>query len=189
MKNSIIYLGLALVTFTNVISASNARQSIIRNEVSSSKNKEYAAEVIDSKKIGTEVSAYNYSTGKVFSPIEEEAIFNPDMVLHTDSQKSIEEIIAENNTIIESSISNEISFLYLEKSPEEIVAEDNQIIQSTISNEISFLYLEKSIEEIIAQDNQIIESTISNEIQSLDLKIMNETSDLIEQNHFVKSFK
>ncbi|MET0759917.1 MAG: hypothetical protein ABWZ56_05825 [Flavobacterium sp.] len=170
MKNSIIYLGIALLTITNSITASNVRQSFIKNDASFFSNKEYSAEIIDSKEIVTETSNGNYSTIKVFSLVEDTAIFNPDTIVFNAYERTIEEIIAENNKIIESSISNEVSFLYIEKPIEEVIAENNQITESPVSTEIQPLQIEKAIEEIITEDNKIIESTISKEFQPLDFE-------------------
>lgn len=174
MKNSIIYLGIALLTITNSITASNVRQSFIKSDDSSLSIKEHSAAVIDSKEIVPEVVNSNYSTIKIFSLVEDTAIFNPETVVFNAYERTIEEVIAENNKIIETDISNEVSFLYIEKSTEEIIAEDNQIIESTVSNEVQPLQIEKTIEEIITEDNKIIESTISNEIQPLDFEKIKE---------------
>ncbi|HLF52988.1 hypothetical protein [Flavobacterium sp.] len=174
MKNSIIYLGIALLSITNSITASNVHQSFIKNDDSSFSTKQHSAEVVDSKVIVTEISNDNDSTIKVFSLVEDTSIFNPDTVVFNAFERTIEEVIAENNQIIENGISNEISFLYIEKSTEEIIAEDNEIIESTISTEVQPLQIEKTIEEIIIEDNKIIESTISNEFQPLDFEKIKE---------------
>lgn len=53
------------------------------------------------------------------------------------------------------------------KTIEEVIAEDNKIIESDIDNNTS-LDLESTIEEVIKEDNLIIESNIKNEVFPLD---------------------
>lgn len=149
MKKSIIYLGIAVITFTNVISALNCQQSFNNEGLSwtetaqSNKNKATAASDNDSieKKFGN---------GDVDS-----ANATPEITGFRPYQKTTEEIIAENNQIIESTI-------YTEIIPLETITENYQIKDISVSIPVCN---EKSIEDIILQDNQIIENAILNEVE------------------------
>ncbi|MET0759916.1 MAG: hypothetical protein ABWZ56_05820 [Flavobacterium sp.] len=164
MKNSIVYLGIALVVLTNVSHASEAF-----------KNQDNASQFTSIESIPTGQNEVVLS-GKVifeqkkFGPDDETTVFDPRKVISLNLEKPIEEIIAENNKIIESNISNEVVYLYSEKSIEEVVAENNQIIENNVSTEFHLIYIDKAIEDIIAEDNKVIEYIVPNEIQPLDFK-------------------
>lgn len=160
MKNSIIYLGIALVTFTNVLSAANVDQSFTQDDFK-------AAQTILSDQEA--LLASNDVDIKDSVNAEDPTLIHMESLAFTSYEKTMEEVIAENNQITESSISNEMTFLFIEKSMEEIIAEDNKIIDSPVTSEVSLLYIERPIEEIIAEDNMIIESTISKEAKPLSL--------------------
>ena len=141
MKKSIIYLGIALLTFTNVITAL-AQQSFIKEEG--------LAQTTASNKIQSSNSFEKSNNNNSGNPVNK----NEETVNIPTYQKTIEEIIAENNQIIESNLSTEE---YLE----ERNAEDFPII---ISAEKSPVNYEKVMEERILQDSQIIESPVLNAI-------------------------
>ncbi|RTY90579.1 hypothetical protein [Flavobacterium sp. GT3R68] len=159
MKNSII-LGIALVTFTNALSAANVRQSFTQDDFKAAQTFQLDQEAI---------LASSDIDAKDSVNTEDPTIIHMETLAFTSYEKTIEEIIAENNQITESSISNEMTFLFIEKSIEEVIAEDNKIIDSTPVTEVSLLFIERPIEEIIAEDNRIIESTISSEAKPLSL--------------------
>jgi tyrosine-protein phosphatase YwqE len=71
----------------------------------------------------------------------------------------------ESDTII-TMIANDI------KTMEEVIAEDNKIIESEIKNNPTS-EMESTIEEVIKQDNQIIESNLTNEELPLDFDSIN----------------
>jgi len=105
---------------------------------------------------------------------------------------NMDEVIAADNAITESTVSNETQALNFdaiekalpyenEKSMEEVIAEDNKITENTISSETEALNFgaidnelpyesEKSIDEVIAEDNAITENSVSNETKSLDVR-------------------
>lgn len=141
MKKSIIYLGIALLTFTNVITAL-AQQSFIKEEG--------LAQMTASNKIQSNNPFEKRNNDNSGNPVSK----NEETVSIPTYQKTIEEIIAENNQIIESNLSTEE---YLE----ETNTEDFPII---ITAEESPVDYEKVMKERILQDNQIIESQVLNAI-------------------------
>ena len=118
MKNSITILGLVALSFTNV----NATT-------------EFETQVLDQQESATVV--YN----NVVVDETEAAVFNPNSVITT-YVKTVEDIIAENKVITER-IDENVLPLSLETTIEDRIAEDNQIIESTISNEVYPLDFEK----------------------------------------------
>ena len=135
MKTSIIYLGIALVTFTNVISALGQQQH----------NEDCLTQVVQSH----EGSKGSQTDKKEKTPI----YFEPQIIEVPVYQKTMAEIIAENNQIIEST-------LIPEETKKEIAYDD--LLNFTIDNQP--LVNEKTIEEVIEQNNQIIESPTSNKM-------------------------
>ncbi|MEW5676186.1 hypothetical protein ABGT15_07720 [Flavobacterium enshiense] len=150
MKKSIIYLGIALVAFTNVISAL-AQQSITNDSstqiVQSNENLEGSTSDASSKEKNT--------TG-VGNPVR----FEPETIEVPVYQKTMAEIIAENNQIIESNM------------PYEQTTDENRATADTVNALIDFypICTEKTMEEIILEGNQIIESPALNTIELLALE-------------------
>lgn len=149
MKKSFFYLGIAVILFSNVISALNCQQSFnnenrsLTQNIPSNKNTEVTvngADSIEKKNTG--------QGGESTGVISEELLVN----LY---QKTMEEIIAENNQIIESNQLNAV---------DEPVTEDDQVSLSIISAEVGPVYSKKTTEEIIMEDRQIIESPVFCEI-------------------------
>jgi len=173
MKNSIIYLGLALVTlFQNA----NAETTLVKG-VSTDSNIATAVKADQyQKSLLAEIAIGNKKT-----PVEDAAIVNPETVIASSTQKSVEEIIAEDRKITESSITNDGILYFSEKTTEEIIAADNQIIDSNISYEVQPIFIEKSIEDQIAADNSVIESNLPSEAQALDFDQINRNSVLVKQ--------
>ncbi|CAM3717859.1 hypothetical protein FSS13T_25790 [Flavobacterium saliperosum S13] len=146
MKKSVIYLGIALLTITNVISAL-AQQSFIKEES--------LAQTVTSRTNSVENALDNRSSERRDTNEDREAANgNMEIIAVTAYQKTMEEIIAENNLIIESTILTEQD------------VEDNQL---DISIDASPFTSEKTIEERIQQDSQIIESPILNAVQPISL--------------------
>lgn len=67
---------------------------------------------------------------------------------------------------IESDTMVTMTIIY-KKTIEEVIAEDNKIIESDIENNATSA-IGRTLEEVIKQDNQIIESHITNEVLPLD---------------------
>ena len=135
MKSSIIYLGIALVTFSNVITATG-QQSDINNRLvqlafvdGNIKEHRSSSEIIKNEK--TLISS------------------ETDLITVPTYQKTMEEIIAENNQITE----NVLNVTPTEKTEIEVILEMNRINN------------EKTIEEIISEDNLITENEFANNKQ------------------------
>lgn len=116
-----------------------------------------------------------------FSPVEDKTVLIPESVIETSYKKSVEEIIAEDHQITESTLTNEgYIFLTFETTAEEVIAQDNQIIDSAIVTEVHPLFLDRTIEDVIAEGNAIIEGNIPSQIMDLDFKTINKNSILAE---------
>jgi len=158
MKKSIIYLGIAVILFSNVISALNCQQSFnneyfgLTQNIPSIQNTDATAN--GNSLIGKKSTGVGGDNSNIIS---EEIVVNP-------YQKTMEEIIAENNQIIESDLPKEVT--------ETTSEEDEQIRLSIISAQGS-VCSEKTTEEIIMEDRQIIESPVFNEIPLYAIKKIN----------------
>ena len=123
MKNSIIILGLVVLSFTNA----NATT-------------EFETQVLDQQESATLI--LETSGNNEVSDETDTTIFNPASVIETTYVKTIEDVIAENKLITESQ-DETVQHLSLETTIEDRISEDNQIIESTISNEFFPLDFEK----------------------------------------------
>jgi hypothetical protein len=160
MKNSILILGIALVSLTNVCNASNA----INNQT------HHGSILSDNDQMLNR-------TGTIVKPSlkEETENFNPATVIAYNS-KTYKEIIAEADKVIENSTSDDVEFMAYEETMKEIIAQSDLIIENTVSNEIYPLYFERTIEDEIAELEMIIESKVTNEVSPLDFKKINSDS-------------
>lgn len=167
----LITLGIALFAYaSNANAETTLVQGVNANAVTSA-----AAKAQQFENLLTEKSVL-----PKFAPVEDKTVLVPETVITANYQKSVEEIIAEDNKIIESIITDEgYVFLVFEPTTEEIIAQDNQIIDSDISAEVRPLYLERTIEDVIAEDNAIIEGN-PNQIMELDFKTINKNAVLAE---------
>lgn len=164
MKKSIIYLGIAVVAFTNVTSALSSQQSF-NNEYFSLTQSVQSEQSTDATTTGND--SIEKKSGKECG---DAGSINPETILSTPYAKTIEEVIAEDNQIIESEISSDV----VENASEESITIDNQVIDMTISSEVGPLYSKKTTEEIIMEDSLIIESPIFNTAQPINaVKIKN----------------
>ena len=143
MKKSIIYLGIALVTFTNVALALDFQQSQEQENLNPTQTT-FATENLESDT--NNVGKVNRSEGGNQKEV------NPETITFPTYQKTIEEVIAENNLIIESDLS-------LEQTTEESIAEENLL---AILTEVNTQNSEEVMAERIFQDSQIIESPVLN---------------------------
>lgn len=174
MKTAIILSGIAVMVFT------------------SSQANNFTNEVVTTPKAGTTVfqneqrDSFEVASAcdtKTFAPVEDQAVVNPETALNVHYQTAIEDVIKEDNKIIESTVSNEPSFVYLYKAVEEIIQENNQIIENDTTMEIHPLYIDRTIEEVIAEDNAIIESNLVTDTQPLDFNTINKNSFAMKQNN------
>jgi hypothetical protein len=115
-----------------------------------------------------------------FAPVADQVIMNPSVVFAVNNQKTMDEVIAENNKITESNIENDGSLLFIEKSIEQIILDDSRIIEAGNTTEIHPLYLDRTEEEKIAEDNAIIEGDMT-EAQPLDFETINKKQMIIKK--------
>lgn len=139
MKNSIIILGLVVLSFTNA----NATT-------------EFETQVLDQQESATlivETSSNNEVANET-----DTAVFNPNSVIEAAYAKTVEEVITENKLITESQEEN-FQPLSLVTTIEDRIAEDNQIIESTVSNEVYPLDFEKinrTVKQVRVYNNSAI---------------------------------
>lgn len=206
MKNSLLCIGIALVSLTNVCNAANGvgiKGNSVVQKTSLTSTWTLAS------------NNYNYSLTEY--EVIESGCTNK-------IEKTIDELIAEDNAITENTISNETQVLdfeiinksdvfevienvktnTIEKSADQFIAEDNAITENNISNEIQALdfnvingnsineeiietppspKIEKTADQLIAEDNLITENNISNEIIVLDFEIINKKLILVTTNN------
>ena len=135
MKTSIIYLGIALGTFTNVALAVDFEQSF--EEDHRNPQGQTPRNATSEGITGTDTSAAkNYDFTSNASDLPTVPVY----------QKTMEEIIAEDKQIIESNLTTENNKW-----------ED---YSNTLVMELQPVATEKTIEEVILQDSQIIESPV-----------------------------
>jgi hypothetical protein len=137
MKTSIIYLGLILSTLTtsNASNGLNSQDSDQQNltlvSIVNSDQNNYSS--TESQKEG-KIDADHANTDLV--------IFNPCTVIANTNIKTIEEIIAEDKLITENS-EEAPQYLSIETTEEDKIAEQNLIIESTITDEVFPLDFER----------------------------------------------
>ena len=145
MKNSIIILGLVVLSFTNAKAAN-----------------EFKSQDLDQQEFAT-LNLENTQT--VESNETDSTVFNPASVIKSTYVKTVEDIIAENKSITEAQ--EEIAQpLSLETTLEDRIAEDNQITESNISKEFFPLDFEK-----INSKLQCVKVKNNNATITVDLKL------------------
>lgn len=162
MKTTIYYLSVSLLVLANYATAENHRPV---NYINSSN---IALSIPDANPQDLYSDAISLPMTKNSEP-DDEAIMNPESVIKVTVSKTIEEIIADNNQIIESSVPEKTTFLFVETPVEDVILQNNQIIENTADIQAQPLYLEKTIEDNIIEDNMIIESSLPNESYPLNL--------------------
>jgi DNA polymerase III epsilon subunit-like protein len=170
MKKSVLILGIALVSFSNICNAKNATDmpfNLFQDTFLSDDNL-----VVQSNEVA--------KFGKP-SLVEEEKVFNPETVIAR-NLKTVEEIIAEGDKITEYVVSNDLEFMEYEESMRQIIAQSDLIIENSVSNETHYLDIERSVEDKIAELELIIESNETNKEYSLDFKKIN--TNLMRSNSF-----
>lgn len=137
MKTTIIFLGLAVLTFNSSIAANELNtQDLVQQDLAtiSVVNEQQQNQLVLGNKEISKITFEN--TG------EEAVIFNPTSVIKSNYTKSLEEVIAENKLVTEN-CEDSYQPISLEMSVEDKVAESNQIIESTIDTEFYPLDFEK----------------------------------------------
>ena len=149
MKNSIIILGLVVLSFTNAKAANEFKSQDLDQQESATLNVENTQE---------------FSNNIVENNSDDTVIFNPNTVIKSTYVKTVEDIIAEHKSITEAQ--EEIAQpLSLETTIEDRIAENNQIIESNVSNELFPLDFDK-INHIVKCVN-----VNKNAIKTADLKL------------------
>lgn len=166
MKNSIVYIGIALLSLGNICNAAN---------VVDKQTNYFPAGILAENNIlnGTEsLMFYNINRDSIEIEVIESANKNK-------IEKTTDELFAEDNAITENNISNETEALDFE------IINKNSIVDEVVENVVRN-QSEKTPEERIAEDNAITENNLSNEIQALDFEIINKKSNLVTDKN--KSF-
>ncbi|PKB18583.1 hypothetical protein [Flavobacterium sp. 5] len=161
MKNSVLILGIALVSFSNICNAKSTvslSNNLIQNFIFSDDNAE------------TKINEVT----KIVKPsmFENVDVFNPETVIAY-SPKTAKEIIAEGDKIIDNKTTDDVEFMEYEESMREIVAQSDLVTENVISNETHPLYIERTIEDEITELELIIESANDNDLRPLDFKKIN----------------
>lgn len=167
MKNSVLILGIALVSFSNISNAKNTinlSYDAFQNTILADNNAECQVD-----------KAVKFEKPSLVENVE---VFNPETVI-ANNPKTVKEIIAEGDKIVEAKVSDDKEFMEYEESMREIIAQSDLTIESNVSNETYPLFVERTIQDEIAELEMIIESTESNETRSLNLKKINSNSLLI----------
>ncbi|PKB18017.1 hypothetical protein [Flavobacterium sp. 5] len=169
MKNSVLILGVALVSFSNICNAKNTvnlSNNLFQNIVLSDDT--------------TETRTNEAAKFEKPSLIDDVEVFNPETVI-TSTPKTIKEIIVEGDKIVENavSVSDEVAFMEYEESMREIVAQSDLITESTVSDVTYPLYIERTLSDEITEMELVIESNVTNEAQPLDFKKINSNSIMI----------
>lgn len=159
MKNSIVYIGIALLSVVNVCNAANLVDK---------QTKSFQAEILEESNIlnGIETFKFNYANRDTTSLEVIESVNANKM------EKTTDELFAEDNAITENNISNETEVLDF------YVINSNSIPDEVIES-VNQYKIEKTPEELIAEDNAITENNLSNETQALDFGKINKNSNLV----------
>ena len=144
MKNSIIILGLVVLSFTNAKATNEFKSQDLDQEEFTTLNVE-----------NTQTVAINETDATVF---------NPALVIKSTYVKTVEDVVAENKLITEAQ--EEIAQpLSIATTIEDKIAENNQIIESTVSNELFPLDFDKINHAVKCVDVN------NNAIKNADLKL------------------
>lgn len=137
MKTTIIFLGLAALSFTN----SNAANELIAQDLV---QQDLATVNVVNAQQQSQLVLVNKEVSKItFENTGEEAtIFNPASVIKSTYNKTLEEVIAENKLVTDT-CEDVYQPIALEMSPEDRIAERNQIVESNVDNEYYPLDFEK----------------------------------------------
>jgi hypothetical protein len=137
MKTTIIFLGLAALSFTNSNAANELNAQDLVQQDLATVNVVNAQQQSQLVLVNKEVSKITFeNTG------EEATIFNPASVIKSTYNKTLEEVIAENKLVTDT-CEDVYQPIALEMSPEDRIAERNQIVESNVDNEYYPLDFEK----------------------------------------------
>lgn len=151
-KSSILYLGIAMGTFTNVALALNYQQTSFNEEANQTS-------MLQSVKKFTAASGEDHSRDRIGG--KENTAVTPEVIVFNPYEKTMLEIIVEDNLIIENAILNEIDFPTKQTSDDESKSLDELLLAQVYPH-----YCVKTAEEIIAEDCKIIERPILEAVQT-----------------------
>jgi hypothetical protein len=146
MKNSIILLGLVVLSFTNANATTEFETQVLDQQETATVNVENTQDENQMVFASQEVSAE-----------EATETLDPQSVLKTVYAKTAEDRIAEDKLITESKEEN-VQPLSLGFTTEDRIAEGNQIIESQITNEVfplDFDKINRSVITIISNNNAL----------------------------------
>lgn len=137
MKTTIIFLGLAVLSFTNGKAASELNTQDLVQQDLTTVSVDYAQLQSQLVLVNKEISKFT-----AVNAGEETVIFNPNTVIKSTYTKAFDQVIAEDKLVTEAceDIYQPIS---LEMSVEDRIAESNQVIESNLDNEVYPLDFEK----------------------------------------------
>jgi hypothetical protein len=163
MKNSVLILGIALVSFSNICNAKNTvvlPYNLFQNNISLLDNEEV-------KNIGVA----KFEKPSLVGDVE---VFSPETVI-TYNPKTVKEIIAEGDKIVEYSVSDDLEFMVYEDSMQEIITQADLIVENKLTDKVYPLCVERTMYDEIAELELIIESKSTNVTKPLDFKKINKT--------------
>jgi hypothetical protein len=181
MKNLFIYSGIALVVLTNS-----------ENTWFEANKKVETSKVLRKEMVAATVFKTEFSNAKNLSTLNHPTSFQSKSLYLGSFSK-----FSENKTIVGEEPIELFAIHKTDKTTEELFAEDNLITENNISNEtqaldfdiingntisfecfepINISKTEKTADQLIAEDNAITENNISNELQALDFTIINKIS-------------
>ena len=149
MKKSIIYLGILVISFSSFTVRSNQfNDKLINNYIALN------SEIVNQENSITSVDNTNkVKSEKVYYKVEDSTLLEINTISESHYEKSIDDIIIENNNIIGTQIEKPEYLAYF-------TIINNAVIDISIDN-VQFVSLNKSIDDIIAEDKEILESDLS----------------------------
>jgi|SRR6218665_66863 len=156
MKTSIIFLGLVALSFTSVSATNEFKfQDLDQQELATLIN-------LEKNQVNQLVAANPVSEEIVKDTTLDTAIFSPSSVMKTTYIKTTEDVIAENKLITESK-EETVQPLSIDFAVEQRIAEDNQITESTVSNvtyPLDFEKINRTVKAAKVYNNAIISADL-----------------------------
>jgi Zn-dependent metalloprotease len=170
MKNSILYIGIALIALSNISNAAN----LVDKQTNS-----FQEEILGEYSFLNRAEALKFNlANQDTTSLEVIESANTNKM-----EKTTDELFAEDNAITENNISNETLALNFEIISRNLI--NNEVVESVNSSKI-----EKTPEELIAEDNAITENNLSNETQALDFGKINRNSNLVmSKNKSIRGYR
>ena len=158
MKKSIIYLGILVISFSSFTVRSNQFNNkfinnyiVLNSEIVNQENSITSADSINVDSVNVD-NINKIKPEKVFSKVKDSTLLDINTLFGSHYEKSIDEIIIENNSIIGTQIEKPEYLVYF-------AIINNEVIDISIDN-VQFVSLNKSIDDIIAEDKEILESDL-----------------------------